>query len=98
MSLWYPFGFALSADHVRTVLIFAFFCKFPLGLINLRPDRSNSQRLTGSYNLMMFRDVSLSQERDECSEEIIQMRALQEKYEAEMSQLAKDSQVVSSFT
>jgi hypothetical protein len=42
--------------------------------------------------------VSLSQERDECSEEVAQMRGLEEKYEVEMSQLAKDSQAVSSFT
>ena len=33
-----------------------YFCKFPLRLMNLRPDRSNSQRLTGSFFLMlMFR-------------------------------------------
>ena len=34
------------------------------------------------------------QERDECSEEITRMRVLEEKFEAEISQLAKDSQVV----
>ena len=41
--------------------------------------------------------VSLSQERDESSEEITRMHALEEKYKAEIAQLAKDSQVVSSF-
>ena len=41
--------------------------------------------------------VSLSQERDESSEEIARMHALEEKYKAEIAQLAKDSQVVSSF-
>ena len=73
-----------------------YFCKFRLRLMNLRPDRSNSQRLTGSF-FWCWCFVSLSQERDECSEEIIRMRGLDEKYEAEISQLAKDSQVVSSF-
>ena len=34
------------------------------------------------------------QERDECSEKITRMRVLEEKFEAEISQLAKDSQVV----
>jgi hypothetical protein len=41
--------------------------------------------------------VSFLQERDECSKEIARMR-LEEKYEVEMSQLAKDSQAVPSFT
>ena len=41
--------------------------------------------------------VWLPQERDERSEEIARMRGLQEKYEAKMSQLAKDRQAASSF-
>jgi hypothetical protein len=48
------------------------------------------------YFVMCF--VWIPQERDECSEEIARMRGLQEKYEAEMSQLAKDRQAASSFT
>ena len=39
---------------------------------------------------------TFKQERNECSE-VSPMHALEEKYKAEMSQLAKDSQVVSSF-
>ena len=94
LSLWYPFGCAISADHVRTVLIF----------VNSHSDSWISVQIEAilkgwpAHFFWCWCFVSLSQERDECSEEIIRMRGLDEKYEAEISQLAKDSQVVSSFT
>jgi len=89
-----PFGSALSADHVRTALIF----------VNSDSDSWISVQIEAilkgwpAHFFWCWCFVSLSQERDECSEEIIRMRGLDEKYEAEISQLAKDSQVVSSFT
>ena len=66
----------------------------------LSPDRILKGRPTDFFYFVIWCwcFVSLSQERDECSEEITRTRALQEKYEAEMSQLAKDSQAASSFT
>ena len=94
LSLWYPFGSAISADHVRTVLIF----------VNSHSDSWISVQIEAilkgwpAHFFWCWCFVSLSQERDECSEEIIRMRGLDEKYEAEISQLAKDSQAVSSFT
>ena len=69
-----------------------------LRLMHLSPDRITF----GKANLLCFAFwcswfVPVSQERDECSEEIARMHALEEKYKAEIAHLAKESQVASSF-
>ena len=84
---------------VLSFLVFWFrMFRLPLRLMHLSPDRITF----GKANLLCFAlwsswKVSLSQERDECSEEIARMHALEETYKAEIAHLAKESQVASSF-
>ena len=80
-------------EHERTALIFPIPTQTPASQSG-QTKSTKADRLIFTFWCSWF--VSLLQERDECSE-VSPMHALEEKYKAEMSQLAKDSQVVSSF-
>ena len=84
--------------NLKVLGFLVFWFRLPLRLRHLSPDRIifwKANLLFSAFWCSWF--VSLSQERDESSEEITRMHALEEKYKAEIAQLAKDSQVVSSF-
>ena len=68
-----------------------YFSELALRLMHLSPDSIRSHKLTGCFFLLCWCFESLLQERDECSQEITRMRGLEEKYEAEMSNLARVS-------
>jgi hypothetical protein len=82
-------------EHERTALIFPIPTQTPASQSG-QTKSTKADRLIFTFWCSWF--VSLLQERDEYREEIARMRGLEEKYEVEMSQLAKDSQAVSSFT
>ena len=95
VSLWLWCIIGCSSESMKELPLFF---QFPLRLMHLSPDRINFWQadLLIFSTLWWWCFVSLLQERDECSE-VSPMHALEEKYKAKMSQLAKDSQVVSSF-
>ena len=95
VSLWLWCIIGCSCECMKELPLFF---QFPLRLTHLSPDWINfweADRLF-FYTLWWWCFVSLLQERDEYSE-VARIHALEEKCKAEVSQLAKDSQVVSSF-
>ena len=102
-ACWYPFGYGASwciiGFSCESMQEQSFFLRTPTqthASQSRQNQFSKADRLFFS-TLWCWCFVSFLQERDECSKEIARMR-LEEKYEVEMSQLAKGSQAVPSFT
>ena len=99
-ACWYPFGlWCIIGCSCESMTELPLFFQFPLRLTHLSPDRINFWQadLLIFSTLWWWCFVSLLQERDEYSE-VARIHALEEKYKAEVSQLAKDSQAVSSVS
>ena len=96
VSLWLWCIIGCSCESMTELPLFF---QFPLRLTHLSPDRINFWQadLLIFSTLWWWCFVSLLQERDEYSE-VARIHALEEKYKAEVSQLAKDSQAVSSVS